>query len=168
MSDLNPMYDKFFAFMVDQCDKRSKSKGFTMLYDVTGAGFSNVEMSTIKFMIGLRDRFPLSSRSILIVGLPWILMPVFKVVMSLIPPAHAAAFKLINLEELTQFIDSSQIPTIMGGTSKVKFQVIPAKSKYCSEFPDLSKGTATKLKKHVDSKTDPNDFEVVNALRVLR
>lgn len=154
--------------MVDQCDKRSNSKGFTLMYDVTGAGFSNVEMSTIKFMVSLRDRFPLSSRSILILGLPWILMPVFKVVMSLIPPSHAAAFKLISLEDLTQFIDSSQIPSSMGGTSKIKFQVIPAKSKYSSEFSDVSKITAAKLKKHVDSKTDPNGFEIVNSLRVIR
>lgn len=168
MSDLNELYDKYFAFMLDQCDKRSKSAGFCMMYDVTDAGLSNVEMSTIKFMTSLRDRFPLSSRQILIAGLPWVLTPVFKIVMSLIPAAHAAAFKLINLDELNQYIDDSQIPTSMGGTSKTKFQVIPSKARSATEFPELSKSTATKLKKHVDSKTDPNDFEIVNTLRVLR
>lgn len=44
MSELNELYDKYFAFMIDQCDKRSKSKGFSMMYDVTDAGLSNVEM----------------------------------------------------------------------------------------------------------------------------
>lgn len=44
MSELNELYDKFFAFMIDQCDKRSKAHGFSMMYDVTDAGLSNVEM----------------------------------------------------------------------------------------------------------------------------
>lgn len=44
MSELNDLYDKYFAFMIDQCDKRSKAQGFSMMYDVTDAGLSNVEM----------------------------------------------------------------------------------------------------------------------------
>lgn len=44
MSDLSELYDKYFAFMIDQCDKRSNSAGFSMMYDVTDAGLSNVEM----------------------------------------------------------------------------------------------------------------------------
>lgn len=44
MSELTELYDKYFAFMIDQCDKRSKSTGFSMMYDVTDAGLSNVEM----------------------------------------------------------------------------------------------------------------------------
>lgn len=48
MSELNELYDKFFAFMIDQCDKRSKCKGFSMMYDVTDAGLSNVEMVSPK------------------------------------------------------------------------------------------------------------------------
>lgn len=127
-----------------------------------------INQSTIKFMTSLRDRFPLSSRQILIAGLPWVLTPVFKLVMSLIPASQAAAFKLINLEDLNQFIEDNQIPTSMGGTSKTKFQVIPTKTKPASEFEQLSKGVASKLKKHVESKTNPADYEIVPALRVIR
>lgn len=119
-------------------------------------------------MTSLRDRFPLSSRQILIAGLPWVLTPVFKLVMSLIPASQAAAFKLINLDELNQYIDENQIPSSLGGYSKTKFQVVPSKAKGAHEFEQLSQSTANKLKKHVDSKTDPNDLEIVNSLRVLR
>lgn len=119
-------------------------------------------------MTNLKDRFPLSSRQILIAGLPWVLTPVFKLVISLIPPSQAAAFKLINLEDLNQYIDDSQIPSSMGGTSKTKFQVIPSKSVYACEFEQLSKSTASKLKKHVESKTSPDEYEIVPALRVIR
>jgi hypothetical protein len=48
MGDLNELYDKYFAFMIDQCDKRSKSRGFSMMYDMTDAGLSNVEMVSAK------------------------------------------------------------------------------------------------------------------------
>lgn len=154
--------------MIDQCDKRSKSKGFSMMYDVTDAGLSNVEMSTIKFMTSLRDRFPLSSRQILVAGLPWVLTPVFKLIMSLIPASHAAAFKLINLEDLNQYIEEHQIPSSMGGTSKVKFQVVPTKSVRAIEFENISEGSAKKLRKHVEKNTDPADLEIVPSLRVLR
>lgn len=168
MNELSELYDKYFAFMIDQCDKRSKSRGFSMMYDVTDAGLSNVEMSTLKFMTSLRDRFPLSSRQILIAGLPWVLTPVFKLVMSIIPASQAAAFKLINLEDLNQYIDENQIPTSMGGTSKSKFQVVPAKSRSATEFECLSKSASSKLRKHVDSKTSPEEYEIVPTLRVLR
>lgn len=56
----------------------------------------------------------------------------------------------------------------MGGTSKTKFQVIPSKSVYACEFEQLSKSTASKLKKHVESKTSPDEYEIVPALRVIR
>lgn len=88
--------------------------------------------------------------------------------MSLIPASQAAAFKLINLDELNQYIEDNQIPSSMGGTSKTKFQVIPANSKSALEFEQLSKSAASKLKRHVESKTDPNDYEVVPSLRVVR
>lgn len=88
--------------------------------------------------------------------------------MSLIPASQAAAFKLINLDELNQYIEDNQIPTSMGGTSKTKFQVVPSKAKSACEFNELSKGASSKLKKHVESKTDPNDYETVASLRVLR
>lgn len=119
-------------------------------------------------MTSLRDRFPLSARQILIAGLPWVLTPVFKLVMSLIPASQAAAFKLINLDELNQFIDENQVPTQMGGTSKTKFQVVPSKAKSAQEFEQLSSSVANKLKKHVESKTNPEDYEIVNKLRVIR
>lgn len=119
-------------------------------------------------MTSLRDRFPLSSRQILIAGLPWVLTPVFKIVMSLIPASHAAAFKLINMDELTQYIEDNQIPSSMGGTSKTKFQLIPSQSRSALEFEGLSKSAAGKLKKHVESKTDPNEYEEVPSLRVIR
>lgn len=154
--------------MIDQCDKRSKAKGFSMVYDVTDAGLSNVEMSTIRFMTSLRDRFPLSSRQILVAGLPWVLKPVFSLIMSLIPASHAAAFKLINLEDLNQFIDEHQIPTSLGGTSKVKFQVVPSKSVPSIQFDGISESSANRLRKHVEKNTDANDYEIVPSLRVLR
>lgn len=119
-------------------------------------------------MTSLRDRFPLSSRQILVAGLPWVLTPVFKLVMSLIPASQAAIFKLINLDELNQYIEDNQIPSSMGGTSKTKFQVIPANAKSILEFESISSSCAGKLKKHVESKTDPNDYEVVPSMRVLR
>lgn len=119
-------------------------------------------------MTSLRDRFPLSSRQILIAGLPWVLTPVFKLVMSLIPASHAAAFKLINMDEVSQFIDENQLPTSMGGTSKAKFQVVPIKSRRAIEFKQISSASANKLRKHVESKTAESDYEEVQALRVLR
>lgn len=119
-------------------------------------------------MTSLRDRFPLSSRQILIAGLPWVLMPVFKLLSSVIPASHAAAIKLINLEDLNQYIDESQVPSSIGGTSKTKFQVVPDKCKRASEFEQLSASVASKLKKHVANNTTEDEYEIVKSLRVIR
>lgn len=88
--------------------------------------------------------------------------------MSLIPANQAAAFKLINLDELNQYIDEDQIPTLLGGTSKTKFQLVPSNSVYACEFKQLSKSTTNKLKKHVESKTNSNDFEIVSNLQAIK
>lgn len=53
MSELNDLYDRFFAFMIDQCDKRSKAQGFSMMFDVTDAGLSNVEMVSYHCFVDL-------------------------------------------------------------------------------------------------------------------
>lgn len=37
---------------MDQIDKRSKTAGFSLMYDVTGAGLSNVEMVSMELLIG--------------------------------------------------------------------------------------------------------------------
>lgn len=166
LSELNNLYDKFFAFVIDQCDKKSGSNGVVLVYDVTDAGLSNVDMSNIKFMTSLRDRFPLSSRRILIAGLPWVLAPVLKLVMSLIPAREAAAFRVLNLDELSEHIEPEQIPLAIGGTCKTKYTVIPAKARSIIEFEELSAGTASKLKKHTEQKTDPSDYEIVDTMQV--
>lgn len=83
------------------------------------------------------------------------------------PANQAALFKLINLRELNQYIDDDQIPTSFGGTSKTKFQLIPSKSIYAREFKHLSKSSADKLKKHVESETNPSDFEIVPTLQAI-
>lgn len=44
VNELSELYDKFFSFMIDQCDKRTKARGFSMVFDVSDAGLSNVEM----------------------------------------------------------------------------------------------------------------------------
>lgn len=119
-------------------------------------------------MTSLRDRFPLSSRQILVAGLPWVLTPVFKLVMSIIPASHAAAIKLINLDQLSEFIDEKQIPSSMGGTSKIKFQVVPKRSRRAAEFEGVSESAAKKLLRHVEKNTDPKDYEIVPNLKVLR
>ena len=119
-------------------------------------------------MTSLRDRFPFSSKLILIAGLPWVLRPVFKILMSLIPESHAAAIKDINMDDLNQYIDENQVSTTMGGTSKTKFQVVPRHSKSCSEFDCFSPSAANKLKKHVASYTNPDEYEIVETLKVIQ
>lgn len=55
MNELTELYDKFFAFMIDQIDKRSKAIGFSMMYDVTDAGLSNVEMVSSRLISVLQS-----------------------------------------------------------------------------------------------------------------
>lgn len=100
--------------------------------------------------------------------MPWVLMPVFKIVMSVIPANQAAIFKLINLDELNQYIEDNQIPSCLGGTSKAKFQLVPSKARTVLEFSDLSVSSADKLKRHVEAKTDRADDEVVLTLQLIR
>lgn len=119
-------------------------------------------------MTSLRDRFPLASKQILVAGLPWVLKPIFAIVMSLIPASQAAAFKLIGtLPELNEYIDENQTPSKLGGTSKSKFQLVPKRTREAKDFENISSNAAIKLKKHVDSKTDRNDIEIVDGLKVV-
>lgn len=70
MSELSELYDKYFAFMIDQCDKRTKAIGFSMVYDVTDAGLSNVEMVSPKLKYSSID-MTLTTRLIVALKSNW-------------------------------------------------------------------------------------------------
>lgn len=89
-------------------------------------------------------------------------------VLSIIPASQASIIKLIKLGELSQFMDSEQIPNVLGGVSKIKHQIVPNNSRSVKEFEPVSDSSATKLKKHVDSNSDPKDFEIASYLPVIQ
>lgn len=162
------MLEKFTSFLMDQCDKRSGPRGVSVMFDVAGCGISNVDWTYSKFLIRLKDHLPYAHRQIIVVGLPWVLNPAAKLIMAMIPESFAQIVKFVDAEEVSQYIDDSQIPFTFGGTSRIKFQSVPVKAKSITDFKDINKSAAKKFKNLSDSYVDPNGFKAIDSFSVIR
>lgn len=162
------MFEKFCAFIMDQADKKSGSRGISVMFDVVGCGLSNVDWTYSKFLVRLKDYLPYGHRQILVVGLPWVLNPPVKLIMAMLPESFAQIIKFVNADEVGQYIDESQIPFTLGGTSKIKFQSVPVKAKSIADFKDVSKSALKKFKSLADSYEDPNGFKAIESFNVIR
>lgn len=153
---------------MDQCDKRSGSRGISVMFDVVGCGLSNIDWALSKFLIRLKDHIPYGHRQIIVVGLPWALNPPVKLIMAMLPESFAQIVKFVNADEVNQYIEEDQIPFTLGGTSKFKFQSVPVRAKSITEFKDISKNALKKFKSLADSYVDPNGFKAIESFSVIR
>lgn len=153
---------------MDQCDKRSGSRGASVMFDVAGAGLSNLDWTYSKSLIRLKDHWPYGHRQIIVVGLPWVLNPAAKLIITMLPESDAQIIKFVDAGEVNQYIDDSQIPFTLGGTSKTQFQSVPVKAKSITDFKDISKSAVKRYKSLSDSYVDPNGYKVIDSFNVIR
>lgn len=105
---------KYLAFLLDSVDRQTKGDGWSLCFDCTDAGISNVDMELLKFVVqALTNYFVENCRYVLIYEMPWILSSIWKIVKSWLPQEQRDAVKFASKKELSSFIEDSQLPDFM-------------------------------------------------------
>lgn len=105
---------KYLAFLLDRVDRETKGDGWSLCFDCTDAGISNVDMELLKFVVqALTNYFVENCRYVLIFEMPWILSSIWKIVKSWLPQEQRDAVKFASKKEMSSFVEDSQLPDFM-------------------------------------------------------
>lgn len=105
---------KYLAFLLDRVDRQTKGDGWSLCFDCTDAGISNVDMELLKFVVqALTNYFVENCRYVLIYEMPWILSSIWKIVKSWLPQEQRDAVKFANKKEMSSFVEDQQLPDFM-------------------------------------------------------
>ena len=97
-----------------------------MVWDMTGAGPSNWDLSMIRFIISsYRNYFPAGLKYLVLYGVPWIMNAFVKIAMKLMPEESQRKVKFLSKEQLFECIDPQNIPDFIGGTATKSYKEIP-------------------------------------------
>lgn len=102
---------KYMAFLLDRVDRETRGDGWALCFDCTDAGFSNVDMELLKFVVQvLTNYFVENCRYVLIYEMPWVLTSIWKIVKSWLPQEQRDAVKFASKKEMSSFVKESELP----------------------------------------------------------
>jgi len=116
----------FVVHTFNKAEKLSKGQGFAIVFDLTGAGYSNLDLPFLSFLIQFgRNHFPGSLSYILVYNLPWILSSFQKVAFKMLPEGATNLIKFASGKEIFDYIDPENVPDyIEGGRCRRNFRAV--------------------------------------------
>ena len=117
---------KFLMHIVNKTDKEVDGNGMVIVFDCQGAGYSNMDLDFLTFLISSGNNyFPVGLKYILVYELSWLLNAFRKIAMSLIPQSFIPLIKFADKSNVTEYISPQNLPDFMGGCCKRNYRQIP-------------------------------------------
>ena len=127
---------KFLMHIVNKTDTEVDGNGIAIVFDCSGAGYSNMDLDFLTFLITAGNSyFPVGLKYILVYELSWLLNAFRKIAMSLIPQSFIPLIKFANKDDITNYISLENLPDFMGGSCKTSYRRIP---KGCTTVAELA------------------------------
>lgn len=116
----------FLVHTFNKAEKLSRGQGFGLVFDLSGAGYSNLDLPFLSFLIQFgRNHFPGSLNYIIVYNLPWILSSFQKLVFSMLPAEATGIIKFASGSEIFKYIDEENAPDyITGGTCLRNYRAV--------------------------------------------
>ncbi|XP_015782041.1 motile sperm domain-containing protein 2-like [Tetranychus urticae] len=125
---------KFLIHVLNKADIMTGGNGIGVVFDVTGAGYRNLDWDYLKFLINSGSNyFPVGVKYILVVNVPWAFNAVRRAALSFLPASLFGLIKFANGDEIFNFIDKASAPDYLGGTCKRNYRAIPPGSRPVSQ-----------------------------------
>ena len=106
-----------------------------MIWDLTGAGPSNWDISMVRFIINsLRNYYPGAMQYLLVYGVPWLMTPFVNIAIKLLPEESKGKIKFVNKEEIFHYVDPTQVPIFLNGRCEVSYREVPKDARECREM----------------------------------
>ncbi|XP_055622964.1 motile sperm domain-containing protein 2-like [Toxorhynchites rutilus septentrionalis] len=123
--DLDDM-KRMFLYWLERMIREANDDYITILFELTDAGLSNVDMNYIQHIITiLKNYYPLSLNYILVYDLPWILNATFHIIKKLLPAKAVDRLKNISNKTIREYIDEDNMLLLWGGTDDYVFKFVP-------------------------------------------
>lgn len=164
--ELQDPIKQFLFFTIFQIDEANDSKGLVIVFDCSGAGYSNMDMEMLKNIseVGYKY-FPLSVKYVIVYELPWILNAIRRAAMAIIPSNMVELVRFASKSDITNYIPLENLPDYMGGTCKRNYRQVPEN---CSSVEQLAleKGFSREDVERLLPQFEPYLSEAYEAIRV--
>lgn len=158
IDELLEIEKQFLVHIFEKIDCLTNGNGLVILIDFEGAGYSNWDLQSIKFLINFTKRYaPVGLQYVVIYKLPWLLSGMWGLVKKSLPEYVANRIRLCDENSITEFIDRKNLPDYMGGTCRRNYRWFPKDSPTLFQYakahdiPDeVARGIMEQFQKYID------------------
>lgn len=163
MNQKIPLVAKFlksFLFrVIEEADHIAGGKGIALVFDLQGAGFSNIDMDMLFFVVTtLVNYFPKGLSYMLVHELPWVMRSVWLVAKQWLSEDHRDLVKFSDAQTIYEYIEEKNLPDFMGGTCKRDYRAVPSNAQTLVQAAkrwDLNEEEVFRIRKKFEAHLPP-------------
>ncbi|KAH9494222.1 Motile sperm domain-containing protein 2 [Dermatophagoides farinae] len=134
IKDLEHFVKLFLFYTINRVDLESGENGCTIVFDCSGAGYSNMDLDLLKSLIDVAFKyFPYCIRLVIVYELSWMLNAFRKIAMTFVPSLLTSIIRFSNKNDINQYITSENLPDFMGGTCVRDYRAVPVNCRTIEE-----------------------------------
>ncbi|KAG9509276.1 Motile sperm domain-containing protein 2 [Fragariocoptes setiger] len=131
------LLQRFLIHIANRVDSERDGRGMAILFDCTGAGMANVDMSMLWFMINeIIPHLPKGLNYVLVYQLPWILRATLSMATKCLPADYRKLINQAGSSDVYEWIAKENLPDFMGGTCDKNYRRAPSGCKSLAELKD--------------------------------
>lgn len=113
---ISSLVRRYFIYQLEKLYKEDSIHRVTILFDMHGAGISNVDMDFLFFMFScFKTYYPSAVAHILAFDMPWIFTAMWKIVKGWMNSRAVAKIKFVNKNTILEYVDADQLLEEFGG-----------------------------------------------------
>lgn len=132
----------FIQHLLFGLDKRHAydEKKITLVFDVTNTGLSNTDLDFMAWLVKAADLLPSRVHKIYVIGIPFILRPIVRLIISWAPQRLSSLIKCCTFEEmLSDGVSLDVIPCEAGGKLGDSFRLAPLDAPWLEDSAEYNK-----------------------------
>lgn len=111
------LQQQYMLYWVEQGMRVSDWGAVSILFDCTGASYSNWDMDMTRFILNVfKQYYPWGLCYFMVYNMPWYLSALWKVIKKWIPEKHVSRVVFVDSASIQEYIEKDQLPVCMGGT----------------------------------------------------
>lgn len=113
---------KFISYYFEKMYRFNLDDPVVLVFDMSDAGYSNLDMDMIKFVVTcLKTYYPGLIDYMIVYQMPFIFNAAWKIIKNWLPPNAVNLIKFCDKKSIKEYIQESQLFTHMGGTDNYKY-----------------------------------------------
>lgn len=125
---MRPIIKRFCSNLLFGFDRKHLHdlRKFVVVFDVSDTGIRNIDLDFMKWLVGIRDFIPARIHEIYVIGIPLLVRPLIRLIISWLPEkfsniVHCGTFEQLVLAN----IDLDSLPMEVGGNRDESYRLAP-------------------------------------------